>query len=84
MTFRAVIASLPIRYLTARDAAGAKLPRSNFDQTFADTVAVTLRFSGDRLAQLNLPYCGNPTNTSIALGDTEASNWIRPRRLLNR
>jgi predicted dehydrogenase len=50
-------------------AAGTKHPQSNFDQTFADTVAVTLRFPGERLAQFNLSYFGNPTNTFIAIGD---------------
>jgi predicted dehydrogenase len=50
-------------------AAGTKHPQSNFPQDFADTVAVTLRFPGERLAQFNLSYFGNPTNTFIAVGD---------------
>lgn len=50
-------------------AAGTKHPQSNLDQTFADTVAVTLRFPGERLAQFNLSYFGNPANTFIAIGD---------------
>ena len=36
---------------------------------FADTVAVTLRFPGERLAQFNLSYYGNPTSTLIAIGE---------------
>ena len=49
-------------------ACGTNHPESGFDQTFADTVAVTLRFSGDRLAQFNLSYFGNPTNSFLAIG----------------
>jgi predicted dehydrogenase len=49
-------------------ACGTNHPESGFDQTFADTVAVTLRFPGDRLAQFNLSYFGNPTNSFIAIG----------------
>ena len=36
---------------------------------FADTVAVTLRFPGERLAQFSLSYFGNPTSTFIAIGE---------------
>jgi predicted dehydrogenase len=50
-------------------AAGTKHPASQFDQDFFDTVAVTLRFPGERLAQFNLSYFGNPTNTFIAYGE---------------
>jgi predicted dehydrogenase len=50
-------------------AAGTKHPASGFDQDFADTVAVTLRFPGERLAQFNLSYFGNPTNSFIAIGE---------------
>jgi predicted dehydrogenase len=49
-------------------AVGTNHPESGFDQTFADTVAVTLRFPGERLAQFNLSYYGNPTNSFIAIG----------------
>lgn len=31
---------------------------SGFEQSFDDTVAVTLRFPGNRLAQFNLSYYG--------------------------
>ena len=51
-------------------AVGTNHPGSGFDQTFADTVAVTLRFPGQRLAQFNLSYFGNPTNSFIAIGTT--------------
>ncbi len=50
-------------------AAGSKHPESGLDQDFADTVAVTLRFPGERLAQFNLSYFGNPTNSLIAIGE---------------
>lgn len=50
-------------------AAGTKHPESGFDQDFADTVAVTLRFPGERLAQFNVSYFGNPTNSFIAIGE---------------
>jgi predicted dehydrogenase len=50
-------------------ATGTKHPASGFNQDFADTVAVTLRFPGERLAQFNLSYFGNPTNSFIAIGE---------------
>nr|WP_184222974.1 Gfo/Idh/MocA family oxidoreductase [Granulicella aggregans] len=50
-------------------AVGTKHPESGLDQDFADTVAVTLRFPGERLAQFNLSYFGNPTNSFIAVGE---------------
>ena len=50
-------------------AAGTTHPDSGLDQDFADTVAVTLRFPGERLAQFNLSYYGNPTNSLIAIGE---------------
>jgi predicted dehydrogenase len=49
-------------------AVGTIHPESGFDQTFVDSVAVTLRFPGARLAQFNLSYFGNPTNSFIAIG----------------
>jgi predicted dehydrogenase len=49
-------------------ACGTNHPEFGFDQTFADTVAVTLRFPGDRLAQFNLSYFGNPINSFITIG----------------
>ncbi len=50
-------------------ATGSRHPESGLDQDFADTVAVTLRFPGERLAQFNLSYYGNPTNSLIAIGE---------------
>ncbi|MDE1162294.1 MAG: thiamine pyrophosphate-binding protein [Acidobacteriaceae bacterium] len=50
-------------------AAGTKHPESGIDQDFADTVAVTLRFPGERLAQFNVSYFGNPINTLLAVGE---------------
>lgn len=49
-------------------AIGAKHPESGFPQDFFDTVAVTLRFPGERLAQFNVSYFGNPTDTFVAVG----------------
>jgi predicted dehydrogenase len=49
-------------------AVGAKHPESGFPQDFYDTVAVTLRFQNNRLAQFNLSYFGNPSDSLIAVG----------------
>src|ERR1700761_1105880 len=49
-------------------AVGTKHPKSGFPQGFFDTVAVTLRFPNNRLAQFNLSYFGNPSNSLIAVG----------------
>jgi predicted dehydrogenase len=58
-------------------AVGTKHPESGFQQDFYDTVAVTLRFSNNRLAQFNLSYFGNPSNSLIALG-TEGAVELNP------
>ncbi len=58
-------------------AAGSNHPESGFDQDFADTVAVTLRFPGERLAQFNLSYYGGPFNSFVAIG-TEGSVMLDP------
>lgn len=58
-------------------AAGSKHPESGLDQDFADTVAVTLRFPGERLAQFSISYFGNPTNSFIAVG-TKGSVELDP------
>jgi predicted dehydrogenase len=63
---RYIFGDEPIEVVSA---AGTKHPQSQFPQNFADTVAVTLRFPRERLAQFNLSYFGNPTNTFIAIGD---------------
>ena len=49
-------------------AVGTKHPDSSFPQDFFDTVAVTLRFPNSRLAQFNLSYFGNPSDSLIAVG----------------
>jgi predicted dehydrogenase len=49
-------------------AVGTKHRESGFAQDFFDTVAVTLRFPGNRLAQFNLSYFGNPANSFVAVG----------------
>jgi predicted dehydrogenase len=43
-------------------------PESGFAPDIMDTVAVTLKFPGERLAQFNLSYYGNPANSFIAVG----------------
>lgn len=49
-------------------AVGTRHPESGFPQNFFDTIAVTLRFPGERLAQFNLSYFGNQANSFIAVG----------------
>jgi predicted dehydrogenase len=58
-------------------AVGLKHPQSGFGQDFYDTVAVCLRFPGDRLAQFNLSYFGNPVDSFIAVG-TKGSIQLDP------
>ncbi len=58
-------------------AVGTKHAVSGFDQTFADTVAVTLRFPKGRLAQFSLSYFGNVTNSLMAIG-TKGSVQLDP------
>jgi predicted dehydrogenase len=49
-------------------AVGTQHPETGFEQSFDDTVAVTLRFPGNRLAQFNLSYYGGPVNSLVAVG----------------
>lgn len=49
-------------------AVGTRHPETGFDQNFDDTVAVTLRFPGNRLAQFSLSYYGGPVNSFAAIG----------------
>ena len=49
-------------------AVGTRHPETGFDQNFDDTVAVTLRFPGNRLAQFSLSYYGGPVNSFVAAG----------------
>jgi predicted dehydrogenase len=58
-------------------AVGSKHPQSEFPQNFFDTVAVTLRFPNNKLAQFNLSYFGNPSNSLIAVG-TEGTLELDP------
>jgi predicted dehydrogenase len=51
-------------------AVGTKHPNSGFSQDFFDTVAVTLRFPNNRLAQFSVSYFGNASNSLIAVGST--------------
>jgi len=58
-------------------AIGTKHPESGFPQNFYDTVAVTLRFPNNKLAQFNLSYFGNPSNSLVAVG-TEGAVELDP------
>lgn len=58
-------------------AAGTKHPDTGFDQDFYDTVAVTLRFPGEKLAQFNCSYNGGPVNSFVAVG-TKGSVMLDP------
>ena len=49
-------------------AVGTRHPDTGFDQTFDDTVAVTLRFPEGRLAQFSMSYYGGPANNFTAIG----------------
>lgn len=49
-------------------AVGTRHPDTGFDQSFDDTVAVTLRFPGGRLAQFSVGYHGGPVNSFTAVG----------------
>jgi predicted dehydrogenase len=54
-------------------AVGTRHPDSQFDQNFDDTVAVTLRFPRERLAQFTLSYYGNTANSLFAVG---TKGWV--------
>ena len=58
-------------------AVASRHPESGFDQDFADTIAVILRFPGERLAQFYVSYFGNATNSLLALG-TKGSVQLDP------
>ena len=49
-------------------AVGTRHPETGLDQSFDDTVAVTLRFPGNRLAQFSVGYHGGPVNSFVAVG----------------
>ncbi len=56
---------------------GIKHPESGFPQDFYDTVAVTLRFPKNRIAQFNVGYFGGPVNSLVAIG-TKGSVLLDP------
>lgn len=56
---------------------GTRHPESGLDQDFDDTVAVTLRFPGNKLAQFNIGYYGGPVNSLVAVG-TKGSVMLDP------
>ena len=47
---------------------GTRHPETGFDQDFDDTVAVTLKFPRNKLAQFNIGYYGGPVNSFTAVG----------------
>ena len=47
---------------------GTRHPETGFDQDFDDTVAVTLRFPRNKVAQFNIGYYGGPVNSFTAVG----------------
>ena len=49
-------------------AVGTRHPESGLDQDFDDTVAVTLAFPNNKIAQFNLSYFGGPYNLLVAIG----------------
>ena len=71
---RYIFGDEPLEVLSA---IGTKHPESGFPQDFYDTVAVTLRFPGERLAQFNVSYFGNPIDMFVALG-TKGSARLDP------
>lgn len=58
-------------------AVGVRHPESGFDQDFDDSVAITLRFPNNRLAQFTLSYYGGPVNSLTVVG-TEGSLLLDP------
>ena len=58
-------------------AVGTRHPETGFDQDFDDTVAVTLQFPGNKLAQFSISYDGGPVN-SITLVGTKGSLVLDP------
>jgi predicted dehydrogenase len=58
-------------------AVGTQHPETGFEQSFDDTVAVTLRFPGNRLAQFNLSYYGDPVKQPCCRG-TQGQRDARP------
>ena len=58
-------------------AAGTRHPETGFDQDFDDTVAVTLKFPKNKLAQFSCSYYGGPVNSFVAVG-TKGSIMLDP------
>jgi predicted dehydrogenase len=56
---------------------GTKHPQSRFPQDFFDPVTAPLRFPQNKIAQFNLSYFGNPSNSLIAVG-TEGTLELDP------
>ncbi len=56
---------------------GIRHPETGFDQDFDDTVAVTLKFPGNKFAQFSVGYYGGPVNSFIAVG-TQGSVMMDP------
>ncbi|MGI4827064.1 MAG: Gfo/Idh/MocA family protein [Janthinobacterium lividum] len=58
-------------------AVGTRHPETGFDQDFDDTVAVTLKFPNNKLAQFTMSYFGGPVNNFTAVG-TKGSVVLDP------
>jgi len=58
-------------------ATGTKHPNSGYKQDFYDTVAVTLRFPANKLAQFNVSYFGGPIDSFTVVG-TEGILELNP------
>lgn len=71
---RYIFGDEPLEVLSA---VGTKHAASGFPQDFYDTVAVTLRFPEERIAQFNISYFGNPVDMFVAVG-TKGSAVLDP------
>ena len=58
-------------------AVGTRHPEAGFGGDFDDTVAVTLRFPGNRIAQFVVSYCANTIDSYVVLG-TKGSVQVSP------
>lgn len=71
---RYIFSDEPIEVVSAF---GTKHPESGLDQDFPDTVAVILKFPGEKLAQFTVGYYGGPVNHFVAIG-TKGSVMLDP------
>ncbi len=71
---RTVFEDEPIEVVSA---VGTRHPQAGFSGDFDDTVAVTLRFPGDRIAQFVVSYYANTIDSYVVLG-TKGSVQVKP------